>query len=145
VNWLIGLYGVTDQRSAPTTGAGTGATEPVSLARRFVALFIDWVLCLLVSGIFGSPVHQGWIPPIVLVVEYAFFIGLFAQTPGMFVRRLRCVSFTNGGRIGVPRATLRGILLCLVIPAVLMDADRRGWHDRLTDSVVVDATSHGSV
>ena len=70
----------------------------------------------------------------------ALQFGLFAQTPGMFVRRLRCVSVTTGGPIGVPRATLRGILLCLVVPAVIMDEDRRGWHDRLTGSVIVDAT-----
>src|SRR5262249_57385510 len=96
-------------------GGGPGPTERVRRRRRFVALFIDGVLCLLVTGLFGSPTRQGWLPPLVLIVEYAFFIGLFAQTPGMFVRRLRCVSVTDGGRIGVPRAALRGFLLCLVI------------------------------
>jgi hypothetical protein len=111
----------------------------VSLARRFVALLIDWVLCLLISSIFGDPRRDSWIPLVVLVVEYAFFIGLFAQTPGMFVRSIRCVSVTTGGPIGVPRAALRGILLCLVIPAVIMDGERRGLHDRLTGSVIVDA------
>jgi uncharacterized RDD family membrane protein YckC len=129
---------VTDQRSA-TTAAEDPTAEPVSLARRFVALLIDWILCLLVSSAFGDPRRNSWIPLVVLVIEYAFFIGLFAQTPGMFVRRIRCISVTTGGPVGILRAGLRGILLCLVIPPLVMDADRRGLHDRWTGTVVVDA------
>ena len=74
-----------------------------------------------------------------LVVEYAFFIGLFAQTPGMWIASLRCVSVTTGGRIGILRAALRGVLLALVIPALVMGPDRRGWHDRAAGSVMVFA------
>lgn len=130
---------MTDQPRVTSAPPDQAAPEPVSLTRRFVALLIDWVLCLLISSFFGDPRRDSWIPLVVLVVEYAFFIGLFAQTPGMFVRSIRCVSVTTGGPIGVPRAALRGILLCLVIPALLMDRDRRGLHDRLTGSMIVDA------
>jgi len=133
---------VSDRTRASRTAPDQATPEPVSLARRFVALLIDWMLCLLISSIFGDPRRDSWIALVVLVVEYAFFIGLFAQTPGMFVRSIRCVSVTTGGPIGVPRAALRGILLCLVIPAVIMDGDRRGLHDRLTGSVIVDAPRH---
>lgn len=116
--------------------------EPAPMGRRFGALVVDWLLCLLVAGIFGNPVHGGYlglIPLGVLVVEYAFFLGLFAQTPGMYVTSVRCVSYPDGGRVGVPRAALRGLLLCLVIPAIVMDLDRRGWHDRAAGSIVVTA------
>jgi uncharacterized RDD family membrane protein YckC len=133
---------VTDQPRVTGAPPDQVASGPVSLARRFVALLIDWVLCLLISSIFGDPRRDSWIPLVVLVVEYAFFIGLFAQTPGMYVRSIRCVSVTTGGPIGIPRAALRGILLCLVIPAVIMDSDRRGLHDRLAGSVIVDAPRH---
>ena len=44
--------------------------------------------------------------------------------------RIRCVSWADGGRIGMPRALLRGVLLALVVPALIMDGDRRGLHDR---------------
>lgn len=109
-----------------------------SLLRRFSALVVDWALCLLAAGIVGNPTRDLW-PLAVLIVEYGFFIGLFAQTPGMALARIRCVSYADGGRIGVPRAALRGALLCLVVPALLMDAQRRGLHDRWTGSVVVAA------
>ncbi|GGL97439.1 MULTISPECIES: RDD family protein [Micromonospora] len=117
---------------------------PPSLGRRFGALMIDWVLCLLVATLFADPLRDGWPPVAVLIGEYGFFLGLFGQTPGMFICRIACVSHTHGGRIGVPRALLRGLLLALVVPAVLMDSQRRGVHDRLSDSVIVSAPARRS-
>jgi len=98
---------------------------------------IDWVLCLLVANFFGDPVRDGWAPVAVLIVEYGLFIGLFAQTPGMRVTKLRCVSYADGGRLGILRALLRGVLLALVVPALIMDGQRRGLHDRAAGSMVV--------
>ncbi|MFD0783525.1 RDD family protein [Micromonospora azadirachtae] len=109
---------------------------PPSIGRRFGALIIDWVLCLLAARIFANPVSDGWAPVLVLVLEYGFFLGLFAQTPGMYITRIRCVSWFDGGRIGVFRGLLRGLLLALVVPALIMDAHRRGLHDRASGSVV---------
>lgn len=83
------------------------ATDPTftapSLGRRFGALIIDWVLCLLVSNFFADPVRDGWAPVLVLVLEYGIFLGLFAQTPGMYITKIRCVNWQDGGRIGVLR------------------------------------------
>jgi uncharacterized RDD family membrane protein YckC len=101
---------------------------------------LDWLACLLVSGTFANPTTQGWAPVLVLIIEYGFFLGLFGQTPGMFLTRLRCVRFTDGAPIGIPRALLRGVLLALFVPALIMDEDRRGIHDRLAGSVVTART-----
>jgi uncharacterized RDD family membrane protein YckC len=130
---------VIEQSPAPDR-AGPHGPVP-TLLRRFGALMVDWVLCLLVAnllvtiGLLGASARDLW-PLAVLIVEYALFVGLFAQTPGMALLRLRCVSYADGGRIGVPRAALRGALLCLVVPALLMDHQRRGLHDRFTGSIV---------
>ncbi|MEV0271883.1 RDD family protein [Hamadaea sp. NPDC050747] len=111
-----------------------------TLFRRFVALFVDWLLCLLVSGFFVPDLRTAtWEPVAVLILEYAFFLGLFGQTPGMRLARIRCVSVDGGGPIGVPRAALRGFLLALVVPALIMDTDRRGVHDRFARSVITPA------
>ncbi|MGC4788779.1 RDD family protein [Micromonospora sp. DT178] len=130
---------MTKPHDRPVPPATDPAFTPPSLGRRFGALVIDWVLCLLVAGGFADPVHDGWAPVLVLIVEYGFFLGLFAQTPGMFITKIRCVAWADGGRIGVARALLRGLLLALVVPALLMDGHRRGLHDRLAGSVVTDA------
>jgi hypothetical protein len=58
----------------------------------------------------------------------------------MAVARLRCVSVVDGGAIGVPRALLRGVLLALVIPALVLDDLRRGLHDKAARSIVLAAT-----
>jgi uncharacterized RDD family membrane protein YckC len=114
------------------------STELASLQRRFGALFIDWILCLLIAGFFGPPRGNPW-PSVILVAEYAFFLGLFGQTPGMWATKIRCVSVRDGGVIGIPRAALRGLLLALVIPGLLMDRHRRGWHDKAAGSVMLNA------
>ncbi|MCX5066504.1 RDD family protein [Micromonospora lupini] len=123
----------------PAAPATDPTFTPPSLGRRFGALIIDWVLCLLVANIFADPVRDGWAPVLVLILEYGIFLGLFAQTPGMYITKVRCVNWHDGGRIGLPRALARGVLLALVVPALIMDEHRRGVHDRLVDSVIVDA------
>ncbi|MFE9692705.1 RDD family protein [Micromonospora sp. NPDC005806] len=130
---------MTESAAVPVPPAADPAFTPPSLGRRFGALVIDWVLCLLVSNLFADPARDGWAPVLVLILEYGFFLGLFAQTPGMYVTRIRCVAWADGGRIGLVRALLRGALLALVVPALIMDEHRRGLHDRLTGSVIVDA------
>lgn len=110
-----------------------------SLAKRFGALFVDWILCLLVSGFFVDLRAATWEPLAVLVAEYALFIGVFTQTPGMRIAKIRCVDAVTGRPIGVPRAALRGLLLCLVIPGLIMDRERRGLHDKAARSVIVQA------
>jgi uncharacterized RDD family membrane protein YckC len=116
---------------------------PASLARRFGALLVDWILCLLVAGTFARPQREGWAPATVLLAEYTFFLGFFTQTPGMWLARIRCVRETTGGRLGVPRALLRGFLLNLLVPALIMDSRRRGLHDRAVGSIVVEAPRGG--
>lgn len=132
---------VTD--SSPVSGVPSRddlvSAAPVSLLRRFCALLVDWFLCLGVTLFFRDYQHAGLWPLAVLVLEYAFFIGLFGQTPGMYIASIRCVSHADGSRIGILRAGLRGLLLCLVLPPFLMDDERRGLHDRVVGSVVLPA------
>ncbi len=124
--------------------AGTEPGTPAGYAKRFVALLIDWILCLLIGGVLATltgvfadaSVRGFWAYP-VLVVEYGIFVGLFGQTAGMRLARIRCVSLSDNGRLGVPRALLRGILLCLVVPPLIIGPGGRGWHDRAVGSIVL--------
>jgi uncharacterized RDD family membrane protein YckC len=111
-----------------------------SIGKRFAALFVDWILCLLVSGLFVHDLRTAtWEPLAVLIVEYGLFIGLFGQTVGMRLAKIRCVDVTDGRPIGIARAALRGFLLCFVIPGLIMDRERRGLHDKAARSVIVAA------
>ena len=62
---------------------------------------------------------------------------LFGQTPGMRLVGLRLAHPREGARLALWRAVVRTALLCLLVPALVVDADGRGLHDRLTDTAVV--------
>lgn len=128
------------------TADDTAPGTPAAYGKRFVALVIDWILCLLIglvvarlTGIFTAPADRGmWALP-VLAVEYGIFVGLFGQTPGMRLARIRCAPVDADGVIGIPRALLRGVLLCLLVPALIIGAGGRGWHDRAAGSIMIHA------
>lgn len=116
---------------------GLSKLQPANFGRRFAALLIDWALCLVIASFYADPRIVAWPPVVVLILFNALFIGLFGQTLGMSLARLRAVSVVDGGAIGIPRGLLRGFLLALLVPAVIMDGDRRGLHDRAAGSIVV--------
>lgn len=120
----------------PTGRTGPQQAAPAGLSRRFGALMIDWILCLLVSRLFADPLTEGWAPVSVLILEYTFFVGFFGQTPGMRLLRLRCLGVATGRPVGPVRALVRGVLLAIVIPALVMDDQQRGWHDRAAGTIV---------
>jgi uncharacterized RDD family membrane protein YckC len=112
-------------------------TRLAGFGRRFGALLIDWALCLVVASFYADPRIVAWPPVVVLIVINTVFLGFFGKTPGMALAGIRCISIDDGGAIGLGRALIRAILLALLIPAVIMDQSRRGWHDRAAGSVVV--------
>jgi uncharacterized RDD family membrane protein YckC len=121
-------YGVVDLATIPMATFG----------RRLVALVIDWALCTLVASLFVDDLRTNPWPQLgVFVLVNVFFLGLFGQTPGMAVLRIRCISIADGGAIGLLRGFVRAVLLALVIPALINDKDGRGLHDRAARSVVV--------
>ena len=91
---------------------------------------LDWILCVLISGIFARPMVDGWAPWLVLIFEYTFFIGLFGQTPGMRLARFTCFDAQTERPAGLPRAFVRAMGVALVIPALF------GWHDRLAGTAL---------
>ncbi|WP_328466828.1 RDD family protein [Actinoplanes sp. NBC_00393] len=115
----------------------TTGLEPAGLGPRLAALVIDWVLCLLIGSLYASPNEEPWAAVLILVAANTFFIGLFAQTPGMRLLRIRCASYPDGGVLGLGRGLIRGLLLGLFIPAMLLNSQGRGLHDRVANSIVV--------
>jgi uncharacterized RDD family membrane protein YckC len=130
--------------STPATGRGVRlglpATGPGSLATagpRVGAFCVDAVLSTLAAGLFTAPELPRLWSLLAFFCEYVFFAATFGQTPGMALFRLGLSRVDGGGRVGLGRAALRTALLCLLVPAVIFDADGRGLHDRITDSGVI--------
>lgn len=103
------------------------------LGRRVGALFIDYGAAYLISG------FVGWDPLAILAIfaiEQIVFLPSLQASPGhlLFGLTLRRV---DGGWVGLWRPIVRTILLVLVIPAVIWDADNRGLHDKVAGTVLL--------
>ena len=119
-----------------------GELEVASFGRRLLGLLVDWLTATVVASfLVDSLTRNPWPQLAVFVLAHAFFVGLFGQTVGMALVRIRCLSITDGGAVGIPRALLRAVLLALLIPAMISDGDGRGLHDRAAGSIVVAAGS----
>ena len=113
----------------PEHGPGSVASMP----RRVLALFIDWLLCMLVAyWLTGS---QFWTIA-VFAVEVYVLTATTGFTVGKRLTGIRAVR-TDGGVIGLGWALLRTLLLLTVIPPLLTDRDLRGLHDRAADTIVI--------
>jgi len=104
------------------------------LGRRVAALAIDWALATLVSVAFFD--YDGLATLAVFAVVQIVFLVTVGGSVGHLVVRLRVVPM-RGGPLGAWRPVVRTLLICLVIPAVVWDADQRGLHDRFAGTVLV--------
>ncbi len=152
--------------SAPAVTERVTSYPPAGLDRRFYAFAVDRLAAwpLIGAGVYvayrlfladgdvlpGVSLIGGVVTLVGLV--FAVVLGTMGSSPGKAAMGLRLVSAEEGRPIGVGRAMLRtlvvgmaavptfGIGLASLAWTALMDPrrQRRGWHDHLTDSIVVD-------
>jgi uncharacterized RDD family membrane protein YckC len=119
---------------------GLPADGPGSLAAfgtRVGAFCVDALGSALVAGLFTAPELPGnWALVAFAAVTVVTLVAL-GQTPGMRLLGLRLAHPRPGQRLAPWRAVVRTALLCLLVPALLVDSDGRGLHDRLTGTAVV--------
>lgn len=119
---------------------GLPAEGPGRLASwnpRIVAFVVDAISAALVAGLFTAPDLPGNWSLVSFAAVTVVTLMIFGQTPGMRVMGLRLAHPRPGARLAPWRAVVRTALLCLLVPALLVDADGRGLHDRLTGTAVV--------
>ena len=123
--------------------ASEGRGSVASYGQRIAALVVDWFVALLVAFAFvGGDVWTGdgaglWTPLLALLVELTLFDGLLGYSIGRRLLSIAVVRVDGGSSVGLPRALLRSALLCLAIPALVNDRDRRGLHDLAAGTIVV--------
>ena len=117
----------------PPSGPGSLA----AFSTRVVAFFVDAILAALVAGLFTAPRLPGNWSLLPFALIYVVALVAFGQTPGMRLLGLRLAHPQEGQRLAVWRAVVRTGLLMLLVPALVVDADGRGLHDKLTDTAVV--------
>lgn len=119
--------------------------EVAGLGRRVAALALDWLVAigaslLLFRGFAYGSLESSLATLLLFAGEVALLTWLIGASFGQRLLGL-CVLRTDGSRLGLGRAVLRTLLICLVIPAVVMDSYGRGLHDRAVGSIVLRADS----
>lgn len=114
----------------PETGRGSLA----KLGRRVWAILIDWACAVVISISFFD--YAPLATTLVFIIVQAVFIPTIGGSPGHRLLGMR-VQRVTGGWTGLWRPLVRSVLLGLVIPAVIWDADNRGVHDKAAGTVLV--------
>ena len=117
----------------PSDGPGSLA----SFGTRVLAFLVDAFLSAVIAGLFTAPDLPGNWSLLSFAVVYVVSLVALGQTPGMRVFGLRLAHPRPAARLAPWRAVVRTGLLMLLVPALVVDADGRGLHDRLTDTAVV--------
>lgn len=134
----------------PESGPGSVAAFP----RRLVAVFVDWVLCLIIAfAVFSVPLgaggSQSFVPLAVFAVENIVLVSTLGTTVGHRLLGIQVFRLapqpvqTERGRTrlagapGLRAGAIRTALLCLFIPALIPDSDSRGLHDKAAGTVIV--------
>lgn len=147
-----------------TAPLASPSVAPGGLDRRFYALAVDAALLGAVFVLAGlawmrlaesRPGLAGGLAAGTAVLElvaYGIFQGIAGTSPGKAATRLRLVSAADRTPIGVPRSVLRSLIvffaavptfglgLATLAWTALADrsGQRRGWHDRVAGSVVLE-------
>lgn len=125
--------------------AGTGSIARPG--RRIGALLIDYLAATIIAtgflgyDQFALPSEAGltmFAPMGVFALLQILFIPTAGGSPGHRILGMRVVRL-GGGWVGVWRPIVRTLLIIIVIPAVIWDADQRGFHDKVTGLVLIRA------
>ena len=119
----------------PQTGPGSMA----SVGRRLAALMIDWAVAYGMAYLLVGDrlLRNGQFAALsLLAVIYPIGLSISGSTLGMAALGLRVAS-DQGGRASLYSIGMRTVLLFLVIPAVVWDADGRGRHDRIARTMII--------
>ena len=113
----------------PDRGPGSVSSMP----RRVLALFIDWLLSMVIA--YWLTHSQFWTIA-VFAIETYLLTALGGSTVGKRLVGIRTVRI-GGGQVGFGWALVRTAILLTVVPPLLTDRDLRGLHDRAADTIVV--------
>ena len=127
----------------PADGAGSLAPT----GARAAALLVDCAASGLIASLFvrrsdlhGAASHlPGSWSLIPLAIDYVVGLLLGGQTLGMHLFGVRVVRIDGDPGLSPLLAAMRTAMLFALIPAVIVDRDARGLHDRLTGTAAVRA------
>ena len=137
---------MSEDEQYPGASIGLPASGRGSLASwfaRIAALILDWGASMIVAVfLFGTGVlrdggWRAWMILAVFFVQSAVLTALTGASFGQLLARIGIIRL-DGERLGWGRAVLRAALICLVLPTIVIGAERRALNDLLLGTVVVN-------
>ncbi len=122
----------------PPEGRGSVA----GWGRRILALCVDWAASLLVAsflagqGVMTGHGWESWLPLLVFWVEASVLTALVGSSFGQLATRVAVVN-VQGRPVTLLVALVRTFLICVVVPPMIYNRDRRGLHDLVARTVTV--------
>ena len=119
-----------------------GPGSVVGWGRRIAALFVDWIASELVVsalvrlGVVSLPGWESWLTMLVFLLEASVLTALVGGSFGQLALRIAVVRLDRRP-VNLLVALVRTALICLVVPPVIYNRDRRGLHDLATGTVTV--------
>ena len=111
-----------------------GPRSTPTYLRRVLGLGIDWAIAVGISVAFFD--YNGlWTLGVFVVLQMVGGL-LLAGSPGHLITGMR-IAPVRGGALGMLAPLVRPLMVALVIPAVMVDEDQRGVHDRLVGTILV--------
>ena|SRR5687768_16915372 len=146
-DWLDGPVEPLPEGSWPGESLGLPQEGPGAIAgtgSRLLALLVDLVVGGLIGGLLFSllddpaPSARSTLGTAAFAVQLIVLQSLTGQSIGMRLTRLRVARLAaRSGPPGLLPVAIRTALLCLIIPAVVSDADGRGLHDKAAGTAVL--------
>lgn len=137
-SWLSGTIGMAEDSPSAYPGEqlglpATGTRSVAHLGRRLAALFIDWIVCMVIALAIWH--NQAW-TLVVFAAETYVLVSLTGLTVGKRIMGIR-VARLDGKPVGFLWGLVRTLLLLTVILPLITDQDQRGLHDRASNTVEV--------
>ncbi len=121
----------------------SGPGSLTSWRARIVALLVDWAASMVIAlllfgrGVLTDSDWHSWMILAVFFVETGTGTMFFGGSVGQLLAKLAVVRLDREP-LGPLRAYGRAALVCLVLPALVIGADRRGLHDLAAGTVVIN-------
>ena len=109
--------------------------------KRILALIIDWASAILVVQVIPNAPEYGTqinslLNLIIFALEVMLFTWLMGASFGQRIVGLRVKDFIKDSNPSLLQSIFRTLLIVLIIPPLLADAEGRGLHDRLAKTKI---------
>ncbi|RII42983.1 RDD family protein [Galactobacter valiniphilus] len=135
-SWISGPPQLNTQ-AYPGQRMGRPQAGPGSIARwgrRIVAILIDWALAYVISLVFWG--GNEWVTLSLFAAMTLLGVCLFGHSIGHRLLGMQ-VQKLNGTAARPLDGLIRTLLVLLVVPPFIQDADTRGLHDRARGTILV--------